>query len=548
MDKYKECETERDKYAEAILSSDSNKKIIVAGPGTGKSYVFQKICKNNLRNGKTNNLVLSFINELVDDLKIDLHELAEVKTLHSFALGHIDGTKNLFMDLEQIIEDDYTIINDKKIDYKTILCNLIDCKDDLEFYFKRREYYNHFGPNCSIYTLVKMFEADENIIPKYSQILIDEFQDFNKLEAKLIDLLSCKNPLLIVGDDDQSLYSFKHANPNEIRLKCKDQRYTLFELPFCSRCPEVIINSFNSIVAKAKEKGFLKGRRDKQYKYYPSPEKDKISSENPKILVKKQIYQKQVAYNIEQEIKKLFHPRQRMMSVLIICSLRNQIDDLRKKLQGKGFNNVHARLPAEKKPLVEGFDLLLKNKECNLGWRIVSKHLPNIIENDKFISVLKESHKKVEKIKFKELLSTDVVTYVKSILVLLNKIKRNEQITKDEYAMVFDCFGYNPDETCLQKLKYDLFPDNTQKNIYSKISIKITTILGSKGLTSDYIFLVNSEDKYILGGKNNEITDEKICKYLVVLTRAKRRVYIYTGENKLPTFVKWIDSKYYEEK
>lgn len=178
----------------------------------------------------------------------------------------------------------------------------------------------------------------------------------------------------------------------------------------------------------------------------------------------------------------------------------------------------------------------------------MSKHLPNIIENDKFISVLKESHKKVEKIKFKELLSTDVVTYVKSILVLLNKIKRNEQITKDEYAMVFDCFGYNPDETCLQKLKYDLFPDNTQKNIYSKISIKITTILGSKGLTSDYIFLVNSEDKYILGGKNNEITDEKICKYLVVLTRAKRRVYIYTGENKLPTFVKWIDSKYYEEK
>ena len=43
--------------------------------------------------------------------------------------------------------------------------------------------------------------------------------------------------MVIAGDDDQSLYSFKNANPQEIRDKHKSEEYTSFELPFCSRCP-----------------------------------------------------------------------------------------------------------------------------------------------------------------------------------------------------------------------------------------------------------------------------------------------------------------------
>ena len=31
-------------------------------------------------------------------------------------------------------------------------------------------------------------------VPKYEQVVVDEFQDFNKLEVALIDLLSDKNP------------------------------------------------------------------------------------------------------------------------------------------------------------------------------------------------------------------------------------------------------------------------------------------------------------------------------------------------------------------
>ena len=67
----------RNAYTAAIISSKSHKKLIVAGPGTGKSYLFQQICKAN---GQSEILTLSFINELVDDLSRDLHQLSEVKT------------------------------------------------------------------------------------------------------------------------------------------------------------------------------------------------------------------------------------------------------------------------------------------------------------------------------------------------------------------------------------------------------------------------------------------------------------------------------------
>ncbi|MGI6595429.1 MAG: 3'-5' exonuclease [Candidatus Ratteibacteria bacterium] len=70
--------------------------------------------------------------------------------------------------------------------------------------------------------------------------------------------------------------------------------------------------------------------------------------------------------------------------------------------------------------------------------------------------------------------------------------------------------------------------------------MKITTILGAKGLTSDYVFLVNFDDKYIL--KKDKITNESIQNFLVSLTRAKRQLHIYASQTGLPIFLRWIDN------
>ena len=53
---------------------------------------------------------------------------------------------------------------------------------------------------------------------RYKYILIDEFQDINKVQYDVIRMLALpQNNLFIVGDDDQSIYKFRGARP-EIML------------------------------------------------------------------------------------------------------------------------------------------------------------------------------------------------------------------------------------------------------------------------------------------------------------------------------------------
>ena len=69
-----------------ILGSSHMRKVVVAGPGTGKSYLFQEAIKNERKLGKTNFLALTFMGKLCDELADDLAGLALTKTLHGFAI------------------------------------------------------------------------------------------------------------------------------------------------------------------------------------------------------------------------------------------------------------------------------------------------------------------------------------------------------------------------------------------------------------------------------------------------------------------------------
>jgi hypothetical protein len=59
----------RQAYLEAILASDSPRKLVVAGPGTGKTYTFGKLFK---KSGDGDHLALTFIRRLVADMDADL--------------------------------------------------------------------------------------------------------------------------------------------------------------------------------------------------------------------------------------------------------------------------------------------------------------------------------------------------------------------------------------------------------------------------------------------------------------------------------------------
>lgn len=72
-----------------------------------------------------------------------------------------------------------------------------------------------------IYMVIKLLEMRPNVKNKlakrYHTIFVDEFQDTNPMQSELIDLLSKKQPnLIVVGDDDQSIYGFRGATLSNI--------------------------------------------------------------------------------------------------------------------------------------------------------------------------------------------------------------------------------------------------------------------------------------------------------------------------------------------
>jgi DNA helicase II / ATP-dependent DNA helicase PcrA len=84
----------------------------------------------------------------------------------------------------------------------------------------------------------------------YDHILVDEYQDLNRAEQAVIDLIRNTASLCIVGDDDQSLYSFKFAHPAGIRTfpDCHPGT-TDHEIVDCRRCPTLIVAIANSLIA-----------------------------------------------------------------------------------------------------------------------------------------------------------------------------------------------------------------------------------------------------------------------------------------------------------
>ena len=149
--KYDNARNARQKHIDEILRSRSDKKVVVAGPGTGKTYLFKKVLE-----GKAKTLTLTFVNSLVEDLSLDLCGISEVRTLHSYARGILKTLTRRDIKvspfLSRIIADDAQILIDQKIDFDRIFYEMDDENDFLEFYHKRRAYYDHYGYSDIIYT------------------------------------------------------------------------------------------------------------------------------------------------------------------------------------------------------------------------------------------------------------------------------------------------------------------------------------------------------------------------------------------------------------
>jgi DNA helicase II / ATP-dependent DNA helicase PcrA len=85
---------------------------------------------------------------------------------------------------------------------------------------------------------------------QYSEIIVDEFQDINKLDFVLIKDLAEKCRLVVTGDDDQAIYGFRGCSPDYIidLEQHLGRPVTSYELQINYRCPRNIVEHADKLI------------------------------------------------------------------------------------------------------------------------------------------------------------------------------------------------------------------------------------------------------------------------------------------------------------
>ncbi len=137
--------------------------------------------------------------------------------------------------LPQILE-----INKIFISYKR-KNNLLDY-DDLLIYLNN--FLKEFGPSA------------KNLVSDIKFVMVDEYQDTNKLQAEIVQgLTRLSNNLIVVGDDSQSIYSFRGANfKNIIEFPKLYKNVKIIKLEENYRSIQPILDFTNKIIDSSIEK------------------------------------------------------------------------------------------------------------------------------------------------------------------------------------------------------------------------------------------------------------------------------------------------------
>jgi DNA helicase-2/ATP-dependent DNA helicase PcrA len=119
---------------------------------------------------------------------------------------------------------------------------------------------------------------------KFSNVLVDEYQDTNAIQAEMVDLLASNHRnIMAVGDDSQSIYAFRGANfENILSFPTKYPACKVFKLETNYRStPEILHLANMSIVNNNKQyKKVLRSVRDKGIKPILVPVKDVLQQAN----------------------------------------------------------------------------------------------------------------------------------------------------------------------------------------------------------------------------------------------------------------------------
>lgn len=537
---FKKMEQDREECLNRILISNAPHKIIVAGPGTGKTHTFKELLQ--AKPGKS--LILTLIINLIDDMKEKLGNLADVRTFHSFAImilkkypfGGISHNFLIYPKLNKIISKDTSILHksgDIDNDYKSKYFDKSFCSashnEAVKIFLELSNYYDSVGFDDSVYRVLKLFEHSESFIPKYHHVMVDEYQDFNQLEVNVLSKLESCNNTLIVGDDDQSIYNFRQASPEYLRNKWDDKSYVQFLLPYSSRCTPVVISAVTNIIKEAQKKGLLLDRVKKEFKCY-LPEKHHDDITYPKIIRANVSVNYPWAPFAARYIQKIISnvpkheieiSKEKNYPLALIVGPKHYLPIIYATLN-QHFKDVNY-LRRQDKPisLLDGYGIIFEKPKSNLGWRIlIQPHLNKKMYQEYIIRMYREN------IPLFEILPTDFIEERYQTLNLIKKLVKSptdileeeivilESETRSSLSEIIEYFtGPIGDENFLNCKNDDLEP-----------KIILTNFNGCKGIDAGYTFITGL-DKGMFP-KDVTPTETEICQFIVALTRTRKQCHL----------------------
>ena len=384
---------------------------------------------------------------------------------------------------------------------------------------------------------------------EYKYIMVDEYQDTNTLQADVIRLLASEhNNIMAVGDDAQSIYSFRGANyRNILDFPKMFENTRIIKLEQNYRSTQNILKFTNAIIEKAKEK------------YTKKLFSDIVSPQVPALICAKDTQMEadficqrilelldedinlsdicvltrnaRMSYNLEIELSKRAIPFQKFggpkfMETAhikdIIAHLRVILnpDDVISLtrilllLKGVGSSTVNNIMPVVKGHLNPDVKLLPSNKTQSLT---------------PLFSTLGELRDVLPKKKPEEIVEA-VINYYRPILKdkYDDFSKREKDLDHFEYLST----QYSNLEDFISDLALEP-PDASVEGMYKKNSddeaLTISTIHSAKGLEWDTVFIIGAVDGRFPSAysfNSEEEMDEELRLMYVAATRAKNNLYI----------------------
>lgn len=564
---------------------------LLAGPGSGKTFtlthrVLSLVLKQNI--DPESILLLTFTRLAARQLREKLEEVLKphdkaiptVSTLHSFALRQILSNSRVVDTLPTpvriaddweerhiILEDLKVMLKLKKIDEVKELLNRLSADwgnlnaDEQgweesftvpQFISAFRDHKTHYGESLRaelVYQLKKCLNqnGEFKLDKEYRHILIDEYQDLNPCDLAIVKEFADKGAeLYVVGDDDQSIYGFRYANPRGIRdFPVNFTGSQKLALETCYRCDKKILSTAEFVANLDRDR-------------LPKPTKPRDDAEDGEVKLLRFDNQYGEAKNIAKKIKQLIDEGTKAKEILLLFrGSKNKltapiIDELKKldipyteTIESEIEDNKEYRIVLSLLRLVNQTDdslalrTLVQLEYNNLGDKCIESI--HTICNSKKISFAKA----LAEIKANPSLiakGAKVNEYLQSVTEKITKYKAIEKVQDLITAVVEENMTESPlrEKVLISLKKVVIDEDQKLADFLRALStasdeieqdtegdaVSLLTMHQAKGLTFDVCFIVGAEDEFIPGRYADISLDDERRLLYVSMTRARHKLYI----------------------